>query len=158
MKKFIKEIIFFSAFILLSIFIGNCGTDDSVNATVDFVSGTITFNDSNLNYNGGYYAVSVYSDHTDPFRQTPFKSDSLLISTTGGVTSAYYKVTGLNGDYYIGATWIRHSDNHVSVLGSYGCDTTINCTSSTKVTVPNYAGTGSLNFKSSTDINRNIFP
>ena len=158
MKKYIKELILLPVFISISLFIGNCGTDDSVNATQDFVSGTITFNNSNLNYSGGYYAVSVYSDTTDPFRHNPFKSDSLSIVTSGGVTTAYYNVNGLSGNYYIGAVWIRHSDGHIAVLGTYGCDTTINCTGSIKETIPNYAGTGGLNFKSSTDITRNMFP
>src|SRR5438477_13207306 len=121
MKKIIKEIIFLSAFISLSAIIINCGTDSPVNATEDFVKGTITFNNGSLNYSGGYYAVTIYGDSTDPFRKIPVKSDSLAISTTGGVTTAYYNVNGLSGNYYIAATWIIHSNSRIAVLGTYGC-------------------------------------
>ena len=136
-----------SVFCLILFF--SCG--EEVNAPQDFVSGTITFNDTNLKYIGGYYAVSLYGDSTNPFTRIPVRSDRLAIGISNGVASSYYKVSGLaSGNYYIGATWIDSSSGNVSVYGVYGCDTLVNCSNPTRVTVPNFAGTGNLNFRSKT--------
>lgn len=140
-------------FFILSYLVLIWGCGEEINAPQDFVSGTITFNDSNLNFNGRYYAVSIFPDVSNPFGQPPLRSDSLAVVTSGGVTSAYYKISGLaSGNYYIGATAINSSNGSViAVLGVYGCDTVINCPTPTKVTLPNYAGTGNLNFRSKTN-------
>jgi hypothetical protein len=143
--------IFLPALIAVLFIYSGCG--EEINAPQDFVSGTITFNDSNLNYNGRYYAVSLFTDVSNPFSRQPVRSDSLAIVTSNGVTSAYYRITGIpSGNYYIGATLLNSStDSLIAVLGVYGCDTTVNCANPTRVTVPNFAGTGNLNFRSKTN-------
>jgi hypothetical protein len=156
MKK--KLNVFLSSVVILSLalLIWRCGED--VNAPQDFIKGTITFKDTNFNFNGGYYAVSIYGDNT--FVQVPIRSDSLAISIQGGVATAYYNLSGLaSATYYVGATWIRRSDNSVrGVLGTFGCDTVRGCTSHTGVVVPNFAGTGNINFYSWTDTTRRLYP
>jgi hypothetical protein len=135
--------------ILLAILIFSCG--EEVNAPQDFVAGTITYNDTSLKSTGGYYAVSIYGDSSNPFTRVPLRSDRLSIAVSNGVASSYYKVTGLaSSNYYIGSTWIDSTSGSVSVYGVYGCDTLVNCSNPTRVTVPNFAGTGNLNFRSRT--------
>ena len=156
-----KKIYFFSFLFTISLFIlftllNSCG-DDSVNPQTDYMGGTVTFLDSNVNHTGGYYAISFYGDSTYPFTKAPILSDSLVITTSGGVTSAYYKETSLpTGYYYVAATWVNHSSGNVYALGTYGCDTAANCTS-TKITFPSYAGTGALNILSYTNIYKAIY-
>lgn len=132
------------------IFLNSCG-EDSVNAPQDFVSGTVTYLDTNVTVSGGYFAVGLYGDSTSPFSHTPIRKDSLSINVTGGTASAYYKMEGLaSGNYYIASIWVNSSSGAITVRGVLGCDQNINCSSPNKITVPNYAGTGGLNFKSST--------
>ncbi|HEY3250057.1 MAG TPA: hypothetical protein VGK25_02960 [Ignavibacteria bacterium] len=139
-----------AAIILLSFLIQKCG-DDPVNASQDFVSGTITYIDTLLNYDSGYYAVSIYGDNTNPFSHPPVRTDSITPVIQNGTPTSYYKVTGLaSASYYIGGIWINRSNGNVTLLGVYGCDENINCTNPTKVTIPNYSGTGQLNFRSKT--------
>jgi hypothetical protein len=127
--------------------------DSGVTAKQDFVAGTVTFTDTNLICTGGYYAVSVFPDSSAPFHCIPVGSDSLVITKSGYLTTAHYKVSGLSaGSYYIGTTWIRASDGCVrGVLGTYGCDTAhYNCTN-TIVSLPNYEGSSDCNILSWTD-------
>lgn len=158
MRIFAKQ--FSCAVLLVSvlIFFQRCG-DDSINPAQDFVSGTVTFKNTSFHSAGGYYAVSVFSDAANPFNQNPLAIDSVDINISGNTATAYYKISGLaSADYYIGAVWIRSSDNCVrGVLGTYGCDTLYNCTSSIKVTIPTAAGTGNLNFSCWTDTLKRLY-
>jgi hypothetical protein len=148
-KTYYASILFVIA-LFLSLFFITCG-DDSVNAPQDFVSGTITYLDTNINVSTGHYSISIYGDSTNPFSHHPIRTDSVAVNINNGTATAYYKVTGLTaGHYYIGATWVNRSNGIVTVYGVYGCDQNINCTNPTKIEVPNYAGTGGLNFKSAT--------
>jgi len=149
-KKFYATIIF-SAAAFLSVFFLTCG-DDSVNAPQDFISGTITFVDTNILHNNNYYyAVSIFGDSTNPFTHRPVESDSLTINISGGTASAYYKVTGLaSGNYYVGCTYNNRTNGNFSVMGELGCGENIGCSTPTKITVPNYAGTGGQDFRSKT--------
>jgi hypothetical protein len=157
MKKYFKNSFFI--FLFLSIVIFETCDDSGINAPQDFISGTVIFTDTILRYNGGYYAVSLFPDNSSPFSQSPLRNDSLKISISNGVASTYYKMDGItSGSYYVGITWIRSSDGNVrGVLGTYGCDTTHNCTASKKVTVPSYSGTGGINILSWTDTLRKVF-
>jgi len=144
----IYKIIFVVFLVFVCSLIQTCG-EDAVNAPQDFVSGTLTYIDNQFTFNGGYYAVSIYGDSTNPFYHRPIRTDSVAVNTSG--LTAYYKVEGLtSGSYYIGSTWYRKSDGHVTILGSYGCDENPNCSNPTKVTIPNYSGTGQLDFRSKT--------
>ena len=149
---------FLSTFSIVILFnlLYSCG-DDSVNPQTSYIGGTVTFTNTTLSYSGGYYAISFYGDSTNPFTKAPILSDSLAITVSGGVASAYYKESSLpTGNYYIAATWISHSSGDVFALGTYGCDTVANCTS-TVVTFPNYAGTGAVNMMSYTSIYKALF-
>lgn len=160
MKTVVKRFFLLAIFVVTFFLIIHCG-EDSLNAPQDFISGTITFTDANLNYTGGYYAISIFSSVSNLTTRNPVKSDSLAVVISSGRGSAYYKMSGIaSGDYYIGTTWIRSSDKAVlGVLGTYGCDTiySSNCTSYQKVTIPNYAGTGNVSFKSWTDLSKKIY-
>jgi len=128
----------------------SCG-EDTVNAPQDFVSGTITYLDTNVTRTGGYFAIGLYGDSTSPFNHQPIRKDSLSIAKSGNTATAYYKLEGIaSGNYYIASIWVNSSSGSITVLGVYGCDENINCSNPTKETVPNYAGTGNLNFKSLT--------
>jgi hypothetical protein len=146
-KSVIRTII--AVFIVgLSLLFQTCG-EDTLNAPQDFVSGTITYIDNQFTFNGGYYAISIYGDSTNPFTHRPVRTDSIAVNTTG--LTAYYKVTGLpSGSYYIGSTWYRKSDGNITVLGSYGCNENPFCPTPTKIEVPSYSGTGQLDFRSKT--------
>lgn len=144
-----KSIVLFSV-ILVCVVIYNCG-EDTLNAPQDFMSGTITYLDTNMNYSGGYYTVSVYGDSTSPFSHNPIRTDSVAVNITNGVATAYYKVTGLaSGHYYIGSTWKNSTNGNLTLFGVYGCDENISCGNPTRIEFPSYAGTGGLNFKSRT--------
>jgi hypothetical protein len=148
-KSFIRNV-FLTVSIILTLMLFNCG-EDSLNAPQDFVSGTITYLETNLNFNGGYYTISIYGESADPFTHNPVRTDSLAPGINNGTASVYYKISGLaSGSYYIGSTWRNSSNGNLSLYGVYGCDENINCPNRIKVTVPNYAGTGALNFKSRT--------
>jgi len=136
--------------LFLSVFFITCG-EDTVNAPQDFVSGTITYIDTLMNFNGGYYAISIYGDSTNPFSHQPIRSDSVAVNISNGTATAYYKVSGLaSGNYYIGSTRVNRSNGNVTIYGALGCNENPGCPAPTKVTVPNYAGTGGLDFRSKT--------
>jgi hypothetical protein len=112
----------------------------------------VTFTDTFLTTQQGYYAISVFPDSAHPFQQIPVATDSLTITKSGYIFSANYRVNNLAaGNYFVGATWIRTSDNNIrAILGIYGCDTARNCSGS-RVSIPNYSGTNSCNILSWTD-------
>jgi len=142
-----KTIVGFIA-VSLFFFISSCG-DESVNAPQDFVSGTITYIDTLFNFSGGYYAVSIFGDNANPFSHQPVRSDSVAVNTTS--KTSYYRVEGLAaGSYFIGCTWVNRSNGVVTILGSYGCNENPMCSNPTKIILPNYAGTGQLDFRSKT--------
>src|SRR4029453_7567925 len=74
-QKKLQSILVYSV-IFLGVLFFTCG-EDPVNAPQDFVSGTITYTDTLLNYNGGYYAISIYGDSTNPFSHPPVRTDSI---------------------------------------------------------------------------------
>src|SRR4030095_16773404 len=148
-KRNYKTILVYSV-IFLGVHFFTCG-EDPVNAPQDFVSGTITYTDTLLNYNGGYYAISIYGDSTNPFSHPPVRTDSITPTIQNGNVTAYYKVSGLaSGSYYIGSTWKHRTNGNVTLIGVYGCDENINCNNPTKSHSPSYSGTGQLNFRSRT--------
>lgn len=149
---------FLSIFFITILIISLIGCDDTgVNPKANYMGGTITYTNSSLIQSGGYYAVSFYGDSTSPFTKAPIRSDSLIITTSGGVTSAYYRDSSLAaGNYYIAATWINRYNGNVYALGVFGCDTVANCTP-TAVAFPNFAGTGSVNIRSYTSISKALY-
>ncbi len=158
-KKVIFRTIQAALAIFIVILIQRCGGDDTVNAVGTFMGGTITYNSTTLRLSDGYYAVSFYGDSANPLSHAPLKTDSLAVGVNGGVASVYYKETNLpTGNYYITSNWIRSSNHEQIIIGALGCDTTLHCSTPTKVTFPNYAGTGALNFFSFADPNHPIYP
>jgi hypothetical protein len=116
--------------------------DSSVQSSGDHISGYITFTDTNLVY-GGYYAVSMYENRSNPFDTLPLRSDSLTLSKNGNQYKSYFKFSGVsNGQYYFGVTWIKYPFNPAlkpPVLGTRGCDTAHNCTNHILISFPNYS-------------------
>jgi hypothetical protein len=156
-KNLFKKFVYIF-FITIFVFLFQTCSDNSTNPQQNYISGTITFNNTAFYYSSiAYYAVSVFGDSTYPFTKAPIASDSIQITTSGGIATAYYKISNLAaGNYYIGVTWINKTSGSDEVLGTYGCDTIANCTS-TIVTFPNYAGTGNLDFRSKTNIYAPLF-
>ena len=145
---------------LLFLFLISCD-DSGIGPNAQHIAGTITFTDTTLNTAGGYYAVSLYANQSNPFLANPLRSDTLVITRTGNVYSSYYKMTGVpDGSYYIGAIWIRQpSDSALStpVLGTYGCDTNRTCSSHIRMDYPSSAGTGAINFQCTPDTLKRLY-
>jgi hypothetical protein len=153
MYKRILRFLCFSLFIFIPVLLLQY-CNDNLSPSGNYIAGTITFVDTNIITSGGYYALSVYASQSSPFSYLPLRNDSLVIQRSGDSCIAHYKVNLDEGDYYVGATWIRLPFNqniHPPVLGTYGCDTSLSCTHHTKISIPNYAGAGDCCFKSWTD-------
>src|ERR1041384_5833303 len=102
--KFLKRFSPVILIVLAGIYIQQCA-GDSVNAPQDFISGTVTFTDTLMNrYTGGNYFVMVYADSTNPFSHAPVANTQLVSITSGGVSTADYKISGLSGKYYVAVT------------------------------------------------------
>jgi hypothetical protein len=109
------------------------------------LSGYITHRDSILYQSGGYYTVSIFNaDSTNPFNRVPVRSDSLNLTRRDWLYETTYSMDDIPaGRYYIASTWSKYPKvaNEVPiVLGTYGCDTTSNCSNHKMVTYPNYEG------------------
>ena len=129
----------------LIFFINGCDSPTDYNREGDKLDGWVSYVDSNLILAGGFYSVSVYSaDSTSPFNRIPFRTDSLLLYKRDNIYESMYSIEGVpEGRFYVAATWSRFPriQNEVPmVLGTYGCDTSINCASHTVILYPNYQG------------------
>jgi hypothetical protein len=161
-KKLLFRTIYSMLALMLVISIINCNdTHGPVTPIQYYLSGTITFTNPTPPISGGYYAVSFYGDSSNPFGHQPVKTDSLPISTFGGVSSVNYQPSGLPyGTYYIGCTWI-HSTNHqiLGVLGTRGCDTSQACAlglNDARVSYSSTERTDNITFLSWTDVSHRI--
>ena len=103
----------------------------------DYISGYVSFLDTNFSHNGGYYGIALYRDQ--PASSTPVKVDNLNYA---GVNPFYYRVTWEQSEnLYAAVVWVRSSgNNNPIVLGIYGCDTTQHCSNSKPIPFPNYTG------------------
>lgn len=122
-----------------------CDPPVEIDRSGDKLSGYITHIDSTLYLSDGFYTVSVYiADSVNPFNRVPFRTDSLNLQPMGNLWQTTYDMDGIpSGRYYIAATWSRYPrvPNEIPVvLGTYGCDTSYNCTDHKMVEYPNYQG------------------
>ncbi len=142
MKKNIYSLILF-IIVLSSFCYFTSGCDDAgIQDSGDHVTGYVTFTDTNL-CKGGYYAISMYRNKTNPFDTLPLRSDSLTMTKQQNLYKCYYKFSGVtSGSYYFAVTFIRTPFNPnrlVPVLGSRGCDTNHSCTAHILVAFPNHS-------------------
>lgn len=131
-----------STAIVIIILIAACGNPADFNKPGDNLSGYITHVNMNL-IPGGYYSVSIFNaDSTDPFHRVPVRTDSLNLKQRDHLFETIYDMHGVQlGHYYVAATWSRYPkvENEVPmVLGIYGCDTSMTCTSYIILAYPNY--------------------
>jgi hypothetical protein len=157
-SKYLNIIIYAILFLSLLYFVQSC-TDMGYQPSGDYISGWVTFSDTNF-LAGGYYAISMYKNKSNPFDTLPIKSDSIPMKTTGNGKHAYYRITTVNsGSYYFAVTWIRSAlgpNVKPPVVGTLGCDTTINCSSFTLITFPNFSG-ADFNIFSWTDTTKRVY-
>ncbi|MBE2217090.1 MAG: hypothetical protein IAE90_02730 [Ignavibacteria bacterium] len=140
MMKYIAYILLFTFLIIAA-----CDNPMEVNRPGDKLTGYVTHVDSNLYLTGGFYSVSLFSaDSSSPFSRIPLRTDSLRLTKRDNLYETSYDMDGVPaGRYYIAATWSSYPrvQNEVPlVLGTYGCDTILSCTSHKIVEFPNYQG------------------
>jgi hypothetical protein len=152
MKKINGNLFIVLLSVVSALLVCACGNDVAgSNSNDTSISGTVTYIDSGFYFNSlYYYAVCIYGDSTAPLSHNPISIDSVQVNLQS--KTAYYKVSGLSpGNYYAASTYIRRSDKVVvSLLGSYGCDTSPNCPNLKVINVPSSAGNGGCNFMSKT--------
>lgn len=134
-------------------------TDNTYQPSGDYISGWVTFKDTNF-VKGGYYAISMYENKSNPFNSMPIKSDSLHLKDIRGGRDVYYRFTNSNsGSYYFGVTWIKLPEDpnfKPIVLGTLGCDTVPNCGNNEIIMFPNFTG-ASYNIFTWTDTTRRLY-
>jgi hypothetical protein len=157
-KKYLNIILYAILFLSLLYLVQSCD-DMSYQPSGDYISGWVTFSDTNF-IHGGYYAISMYPKKSYPFDTLPIRSDSLPMKQYGNGRQSYYRFSCTdNGSYYFGITWINSvlGPNHrPPVLGTLGCDTTSNCTSFKLITFPNFSG-ADFNIFCWTDTSKRIY-
>ncbi|RPI17546.1 MAG: hypothetical protein EHM58_08715 [Ignavibacteriae bacterium] len=160
MRKLLIVILTFSLLtIILSVVSCNAPTD--LNPPGDNFAGYVYFADSSFAFTDGFYAVSVYEDTIIAFNSKPIKSDSLSgIELIGYNYQARYKVYGIPpGKYFIAATWNKYpvQENDIPIiLGTYGCDTNMTCSTHVKLVFPNFTG-NYINIISWADTSKKMF-
>lgn len=142
MKKNILSLFMF-ALILFTVSYYNSGCDDAgVQSEGDYVTGYVTFTDTNL-IKAGYYAVSMYRNKSNPFDTLPLRSDAITMTKTNNQYKCYFKMSQVaNGSYYFAVTFNRNPaipNRLIPVLGTRGCDTNRNCTTHKLVVFPNHS-------------------
>ncbi len=125
--------------------IAACDSPTDPGRSGDKLSGYVTHMDSVLYFTGGYYSISVYNaDSVNPFNRVPVRTDSLNLKKRDWLYETTYSMDDIpEGRYYIAATYSKYPKvpNEIPlVLGTYGCDTTFNCSANKMVEYPNYEG------------------
>ena len=125
----------------------------------DYISGYVFFVDTNLISAGGYYAVSVYRNKSQPFDTLPVSIDSLEILRNSNYRYSYYRVEcKYSGSYFVAVNWISSPGAlgpPPPVLGTLGCDTAHSCSSHEIITFPNFTG-ASYDILSWTDTSKKL--
>jgi hypothetical protein len=141
-----KKLFIIIAMYLVPVFYESCGNPYDFNPPGDNMTGIVTFVDTNLMTTNGYYAAAVYiADSANPFERCPLKIDSLVLKMRDNqVYEGTFDINGIGaGKYFVAAIWVRcppFSAEIPKVLGTYGCDTSKNCTTHTTIYYPNYQG------------------
>ncbi len=155
--KLLRSILFLLVLPLIIYSLQSCG-DMAFQPSGDYISGYVIFKDTNL-LKGGYYAISMYRNKSNPYDTMPLRSDSLKIEH-GKTSLVYYRVGNVqSGNYFFGVTWIKSPpEPYVKppVLGILGCDTNINCRDYEVITFPNFSGKN-YNILSFTDTTKRMY-
>jgi hypothetical protein len=137
MKIFLNS----SLILLLSAFLFNaCDMSADMQPKGNYISGHLSFIDTNFAKSGGHYAIGLYLNQTSPFLYKPAYTQ--VINPDILNTSLYYRIIcDGQGSYIVSAIWMNDSCNEVpEVLGTFGCDTSRTCTSPDLISFPNYTG------------------
>ncbi len=141
-KKSLK-LFFLAAILLMLLFSIQSCTDMGYQPSGDYISGWVMIYDTNL-IPGGYYAISMYANKSNPFDTLPIKSDSLKLERDYNIYKCYYRINNnINGSYYFAVTWIEYpvqQYDKLPVLGTRGCDTNKDCTNHELISFPNFTG------------------
>jgi hypothetical protein len=128
-------------FLLLLFSLQSC-SDMDFQPSGNYISGWATVNDTAL-VPGGYYALSVYESKANTFGYAPIRSDSLKLERHYNDYMVYYRIYDVpKGSYYFAITWIQYPPvgGKLPVLGTWGCDTTHDCTEHKLISFPNFTG------------------
>ena len=143
-------IICLSAFILQA-----CSNTSPTQSGGSYITGNITFVDTNFTIGGGQYTVALFKHEWPLFSTKPVKTEVLQMVNKQLAT---YKISW-DGDarFYVAVAWVSYNDTTYvpPVLGTYGCDTTHFCDKNKLVYFPNYSG--SYNFMSWADTSMRMF-
>jgi hypothetical protein len=157
-KKYLQLILLSILLFVLLMFMQSC-SDNSLQPSGDYISGWVTFSDTNF-LKGGYYAISMYENKSNPFSSMPLESDSLPMKKYRNGRMVYYRFTYEgSGSYYFGVTWIQIPLNpnvRPPVLATLGCDTNINCNDHEIIMFPNFTG-ANYNIFSWTDTTKRLY-
>ena len=157
-KNYFQLLILSILLFVLLLFMQSC-SDNSFQPSGDYISGWVIFNDTNF-IRGGYYAISMYENNSNPFSYMPLRSDSLPMKKYGTGNMIYYRFTNNdNGHYYFGVTWIQSppvQNQRPPVLGTLGCDTNSNCSDHLLIAFPNFTG-ANYNIVSWTDTTKRLY-
>lgn len=139
--RFLQILLYVLVLPLIIYLVQSCG-DMGFQPPGDYISGYVIFKDTNL-LPGGYYAISMYKNKSNPYDTMPIRSDSLKIDPKK-LYAEYYRVDNVpSGNYFFAVTWIRSPlEPYIKppVLGTLGCDTNINCRDYELITFPNFSG------------------
>ena len=106
----------------------------------DYISGHLSFVDTNFTKTGGHYAVALYPDQNSYYLGNPIISQSVTPDASN--PCSYYRIYWEGqGSCIVSAVWVSDSNKTVPlVLGAFGCDTSRTCESPHPISFPNYTG------------------
>lgn len=140
-KNILSSVVFALAMFSMFYFVSGCD-DSGIQNEGDYVTGYVTFTDTNL-IQGGNYGISMYRNKSNPFDTMPIRSEAITMTKTNNQYKCYFKFSGVeSGSYYFAVTFNRTPaipNRLIPVLGTRGCDTNRNCTSHKLVTFPNHS-------------------
>jgi len=132
-----------------------CNTSTPTGNQGNFITGYITFVDSNFTQGGGRYTIALYNFEFPPFASKPAKTEYLRMEKKD---LASYKIYW-DGDrrFYIAVAWVSSEDTARKplVLGTLGCDTNHHCGKHVLIYFPNYGS--NYNFMSWADTAQKLF-
>ena len=142
-RKSINLLVLAVIFLILLFSLQSC-SDMGFQAEGDYITGYIMVFDTNF-IPGGYYALSMYANKSNPFDTLPLRSDTLIfVHGYDGRSRCQYRIYDVpKGCYFFAVTWIEYPPRACSILpvqGTWGCDTSRSCTSHKLVTFPNFTG------------------
>ena len=132
---------YFPFLIFFALDIAACNDNITFQPEGDYISGFATFVDTNYLCHLGHYAIALYPAGAHPFYSQPV--ECRYINMSEGNNPFYFRVSHEGkGDFILAVVWKIDSTNYYNPipLGTYGCDTSHQCTRHKIVEFPNFTG------------------